>query len=65
MIFLGQQSPNLFLNQDTAMEIDSSDDDEKAQVVSGSALKSSSNDMPRRVGLRSTYKRRYYLKCFV
>lgn len=42
---------------DTAMEIDSSDEDEKAQG-GGTALKSSCNEMPRRLGLRSTYKRR-------
>lgn len=64
MIILGQQSSNLCSNQDTAMEIDSSDEDEKAQAGSRSALKGSSNEIPRRMGLRSTNRRRY-LKYFV
>ena len=56
---LGKQSSNIYSNQNTAMEIDSSDEDEKVQAGIGSVLKLSSIEVPRRMGLRSTYRRRY------
>jgi hypothetical protein len=56
---LGKQSSNIYSNQNTAMEIDSSDEDEKGQAGIGSVLKLSSIEVPRRMGLRSTYRRRY------
>lgn len=56
---LGKQSSNIYSNQNTAMEIDSSDEDEKVQAGIGSVLKLSSIEVPRRIRLRSTYRRRY------
>lgn len=45
--------------QDTAMEIDSSDDeDEKTPEGTGSTFKPSGPEPPRRIGLRSTFQRR-------
>ena len=49
-------SSYLFLNQDTAMEIDSSDEDEKPSASNGFAFKGA--ELPRRMGLRGNLRRR-------
>ena len=47
-----------FLLQDTAMEIDSSDEDEKALEFTEFDFIPPAHDQPRPMGLQSTFKRR-------